>query len=107
MAARLSEVRGSGTTVGVRVIHHGAGPSGARASHCDRMDVTVGTSDRWGRGESPPLHLIVEVANRQVLACTGGAGGRLRPVPFDAVNEELGCGPCRQFWRRVFKTPNA
>lgn len=71
------------------------------------MNVTIGKSDRWGRGDSAPPHLVVDVANRQVLACTGGAAAHIQPVPFDAVNEELTCGPCRAFWRRVFKVPNA
>ncbi len=35
------------------------------------------------------MHLVVDVANRQVLACTGGAGARVTGVPFDAVHEEL------------------
>lgn len=50
---------------------------------------------------------MVDVANRQILACTGGAAANLRSVPFDAVNEELGCQDCRNFWRRLMKVPNA
>jgi len=71
------------------------------------MNVTVGTSERWGRGSDAPIHLVVDVANRQVLACTGGASAQMRPVPFDAVYEELVCGPCRAFWKRAARTPNA
>ncbi len=70
------------------------------------MNVPIGSSDRWGRA-SPPTHLVVHVANRQVLACTGGASANVTLVPFDAVNEELGCGPCRAFWKRVMKALNA
>lgn len=61
------------------------------------MNVMVGNSDRWGRFGDAPVHVVVEVANRQVLACTGGAAARVRPVSFDAVFEELGCAPCRAF----------
>lgn len=67
------------------------------------MDVTVGHSQRWRGGG----HLVVEVANRHVLACTGGAADGLRQVPFDAVREELVCGPCRAFWKRTMFVPNA
>lgn len=80
----------------------------ARGGHDQGMDVTIGHSLRWGRTTpSAPCHLIVDVANRQVLACTGGAGDRMKAVPFDAVIEELTCGPCRAFWRRVMTAPNA
>ena len=71
------------------------------------MQVKIGKSDRWGRGPHAPTHLIVEVANREVLACTGGASASVTVAPFDAVREELGCGPCRTFWRRVVLVPNA
>ena len=71
------------------------------------VNVVVGLSDRWGRGPSPPTHLVVEVANRQVLACTGGAARGLEGVPFDAVFEEVSCAPCRAFWRRTVRVPNA
>ncbi|WP_380169651.1 hypothetical protein [Jannaschia sp. R86511] len=71
------------------------------------MQVTIGTSDRWGRNGEAPTHLVVDIANRQVLACTGGAGARVHGVPFDAVHEELTCGPCRAFWKRTMKAPNA
>ena len=72
------------------------------------MKVLVGVSDRWVRTRhEAPVHLLVDVANRQVLACTGGAAAALRPVPFDAVREGLVCGPCRTFWRRASTAPNA
>ncbi|HEX2806942.1 MAG TPA: hypothetical protein VHN80_12310 [Kineosporiaceae bacterium] len=72
------------------------------------MNVTVGTLEPSVRGVSAPMvHLVVEVANRQVLACTGGVGTRLRTVPLDAVFEELTCGPCRAFWKRTVGTPSA
>ena len=53
------------------------------------------------------MHLVVDVVNRQVLACTGGAGAGVTGVPFDAVHEELTCGPCRAFWKRTMKVANA
>ena len=67
------------------------------------MDVIVGHSQRWRGGG----HLVVEVANRHVLACTGGAADGLSRVPFDAVLEELTCGPCRAFWKRAMLVANA
>jgi Family of unknown function (DUF6248) len=71
------------------------------------VDVSVGTSERWGRyQEHAPVH-VVDVANRLVLACTGGAATRVRRVPFDAVREELGCQPCAKFWKRLMTIPNA
>jgi hypothetical protein len=53
------------------------------------------------------VHVVVDVANRRVLVCSGGEAANIRVVPFDAVNEELGCPPCRKFWRRLMKVPNA
>lgn len=69
------------------------------------MNVTIGTAKRWH--SSPPTHVVVEVGNRQVLACTGCAGKDVRAAPFDAVKEELGCARCRAFWRRTVKVPNS
>ena len=72
------------------------------------MDVSVDTSERWGRFQADaPVHVVIDVANRLVLACTGGQVANIRAVPFDAVHEELGCAPCRKFWGRVMKVPNA
>lgn len=71
------------------------------------MQVTIGTSDRWGRNGDAAMPLIVDSANRQVLACAGGAGARVTGVPLDAVNEELTCGPCRASWKRTIRLPNA
>ena len=73
-----------------------------------KVDVAVGTSERWGRYQpDAPIHVVVDVANRFVLACTGGQAANRRLVPFDAVYEELGCQPCRKFWSRLMKAPNA
>lgn len=72
------------------------------------VDVSVGTSERWGRYQpEAPVHVVVDVANRHVLACTGGQAANVRPVPFDAVRGEIGCAPCRKFWGRLMKVPNA
>ena len=67
------------------------------------MDVRLGHSDRYGG----PVHLIVDVGGRKVLACTGGASKNLSAVPFEQVRENLDCGPCRRFWARVIKAPSA
>lgn len=70
------------------------------------MNVKIGASKRWGH-DSSPRRLIVDVANRDVLACTGCAGDKIRRVPFDAVREELTCGPCRAFWKRAARASNS
>lgn len=68
------------------------------------MNVTVAHSERWSYiSADPPDHLVVEVAGRRVLACTGGAHCDPRSVPFDQVLAELDCGPCRKIWNRVLK----
>ena len=65
------------------------------------MNVEVGHSQRWGHGEDPPVHLVVQVAARRVLACTGGAVDRRRSVPFDRVLEDVDCAACRKFWKHA------
>lgn len=70
------------------------------------MNVVVGNSARWGYGSPSapaPVHLVVEVGGRKILACTGGAVQEPRDVAFDQVLSELDCGPCRKFWTRVMK----
>lgn len=78
----------------------------ARSSHSDQgelMNVTAGHSKRWGYGPDAPVHLVVQVAGRRVLACTGGAVDRPRDVPFDQVRGDLSCAPCRKVWTGVLK----
>ncbi len=70
------------------------------------MIVTVGLSQRFGHGEGSPVHLLVAVAGRDVLACTGGPAKDRRPVPLAGVWEELGCQTCRSFWRRTASLQN-
>ena len=70
------------------------------------MDVTVGISQRFGYGDRSPVHLLVIVVGREVLACTGGPAKDRRPVPFLGVWEELGCQPCRSFWKRTTSLQN-
>ena len=66
------------------------------------MDVTVGITNR---AEVPPrrVHLAVQVGGRTVLACSGGAVGDPRSVPFDTVLAHLDCAACRKFWNRAMK----
>ena len=70
------------------------------------MDVTVGITNR---AEMPPrrVHLAVKVGGRTVLACSGGALGDPRSLPFDMVLGELDCAPCRKFWNRAMKVDRA
>jgi len=57
------------------------------------MDVRLGHSDRYGG----PVHLIVDVGGRKVLACAGGASKNLSAVPFEQAGEGLDCDLCRRF----------
>ena len=57
------------------------------------MDVRLGHSDRYGS----PVHLIVDVGGRKVLACAGGASKNLSAVPFEQAGEGLDCDLCRRF----------
>jgi hypothetical protein len=57
------------------------------------MDVQLGHSDRYGG----PVHLIVDVGGRKVLACAGGASKNLSAVPFEQAGEGLDCDLCRRF----------
>lgn len=70
------------------------------------MDVTVGHSQRFARGPDSPVHLLVIAAGREVLACTGGPVTDRKAVPFAGVWEELGCQPCRSFWKRTTSVAN-
>lgn len=70
------------------------------------MDVSVGCSQRFGRGEDAPVHLLVVAAGREVLSCTGGLAKSRRTVPFAGVWEELNCQPCRSFWKRTASLPS-
>ena len=56
------------------------------------MDVQLGHSDRYGG----PMHLIVDVGGRKVLACAGGASKNLSAVPFEQAGEGLDCDLCRR-----------
>lgn len=69
------------------------------------MQVLIGSSRRRGRSDTWPNHLFVVVAERQALACTGGAVTNTTAVEVDVVMERLTCGPCRRFWRRTRDVP--
>ena len=65
------------------------------------MTVLVGHSAKVAAPK--PLHLVAELAGSRVMACSGSRAVDIREVPKDAqaVYEELGCGECRRFWKRV------
>jgi hypothetical protein len=75
----------------------------------DRMDeykqmmVDVGESARFFGADPKPTHLVVEVADRQALACTAGAASAVREVPFDETLDTLICGDCRRRWNKIMK----
>jgi hypothetical protein len=68
--------------------------------------VNVGESSRF-YSDPKPTHLVVEVADRQALACTAGAAGSVRQVPFDEVLQILVCGDCRRRWQKIMKHQRA
>ena len=71
------------------------------------MQVMVGLSDRYGKGDNPPVHLVLNVAGRLVLSCTGGAASGVHEVAFEDVLGELGCSRCAGFWRKVMVQPSS
>ena len=70
------------------------------------MKVKLGHSGQFGRGFSPSVHLVVEVADRQVLSCTGGAVKDVREFDFEHVLQELRCNRCSRFWRKAMVQPS-
>jgi hypothetical protein len=65
--------------------------------------VNIGESARFFGTDQKPMHLVVEAAERQSLACTAGAASAVREVPFDEVLESLVCGDCRRRWLKIMK----
>jgi hypothetical protein len=64
--------------------------------------VTIGEYSRF-YSDPKPTHLVVEVADRQALACTAGAASAVREVPFDETLQSLVCGDCRRRWHKIMK----
>jgi hypothetical protein len=68
------------------------------------VQVPIGESARFGP-EIKPTHLVIRVAEREALACTGGQAVAVRGVPFGQALQSLECGDCRRRWRKIMKLP--